>query len=232
LILIGFFGFSWVCVFFFVGVFMGYFVFCFCFVFFFGWFLGGWFFILCVIFLYCMLHDYSAWRVLEVFFDEPTKDHYLREISRKSDLSHTSVKNHLERLMDLGLVIVREEERGERTYPIYVADVNSVDFKELKKIDLVYRLRESGLVDELKDVFMPDCIVLFGSGVRGEDAEFSDVDIYLKAEDESVDLIGFEEKLNRSIELHVNPRFVEYPRELKNNILNGIVLDGYLEAFK
>lgn len=179
-----------------------------------------------------MLHDYSAWRVLRVFFDEPTKDHYLREISRKSDLSHTSVKNHLEKLIDLGLVIVREEKRGERTYPIYEANVNNADYKHLKKIDLVYRLREIGLIKDLKDFFMPDCIVLFGSCVRGEDAEFSDIDIYLKAEEDEIELIKYEVNLNRTIELHTNPDFHEYPKELRNNILNGIMLDGYLEAYK
>ena len=41
-----------------------------------------------------------------------------------------------------------------------------------------------------------------------------------------------EEKLNRKIELHFNERFASYPKELKNNIINGVVLMGFLEGYE
>ncbi|MFW5928554.1 MAG: hypothetical protein ACOCSL_05050 [Thermoplasmatota archaeon] len=109
-----------------------------------------------------MLQKYSTWKVAQVFFDEPTQDHYLREISEKAGLSHTSVKNHLEYLERSGIVEVEEIERGERTYPIYKRVENDT-FKFYKKLDIQYRLVSSGLLEFIEQKFNPDCMVLFGS---------------------------------------------------------------------
>ena len=179
-----------------------------------------------------MLQEYSTWKVAQVFFDEPTKDHYLMEISRKSNLSHTSVKTHLKKLKNHKIITETKEKKGKRTYPIYHSNTNNKNYKHHKKIDLIHRLRNTGLIKHLKDTFMPDCIILFGSTTRGEDAKFSDIDIYLKANKEKINLSKYEKKLNRTIELHINPNFHEYPKELKNNIANGITLEGYLEVIK
>lgn len=176
-----------------------------------------------------MLQNYSTWKVLQVFFDEPTQDHYLREISKKSGLAHTSVKNHLEGLMEKDLIKEDEIERGERTYPIYKR-VENDRYKLYKKIDIQHRLQEFGLIDFIEEKFFPDCIVLFGSSARGEDTEESDIDLYIQAKESDVDLTPFEEKLKRDIQLHVRENLKDYPKELKNNIVNGIVVYGYLEV--
>ena len=59
------------------------------------------------------------------------------------------------------------------------------------------RIKESGLLDFLVDNFFPDAIVLFGSASRGEDTEKSDIDLFLVAEREEIELSGFEKKLKR-----------------------------------
>ncbi len=78
---------------------------------------------------------------------------------------------------------------------------------------------------------MPDCVVLFGSAARGEDTKNSDVDLYLQSGEKDIDLSEFEERLKRRIQLHYNPEFSSYPEELKNNIINGIVIHGYLTGY-
>lgn len=179
-----------------------------------------------------MLQKYTAWKIAQVFFDNPTRKHYLREVARKADISHTSVKKHLQVLKKWEVVREGKEKRGGKTYPVYMAGIDNEGYKFFKKIDLLHRLRTTGLLKHLKEIFSPDCIVLFGSASRGEDIEKSDIDFFLQAEEEEIDFSQFEEKLNRNIQLHIQTDFNQYPKELKNNIANGIVLDGFLEVFE
>ncbi len=179
-----------------------------------------------------MLQNYSTWKVARVFFDEPAEDHYLTEISKKSDLAHTSVKKHLEKLMEIGIIEEKELERGERTYPIYNSRVDDEKYKEYRKIDIQHRLYESGLVQYIEERCHPDCIVLFGSSARGEDVGESDIDLYVQADEHEVDLSPYEKSLNRNIQLHFQEDLRDYPKELRNNIANGIVMYGYLEVYR
>ncbi len=105
------------------------------------------------------------------------------------------------------------------------------DYKHFKKIDLIHRVKETGLLENLKSEYQPDCIVVFGSAVRGEDTEDSDIDLFLQAKAKEINLNEFEENLSRSIQLHISKSVEEYSEELRNNIANGTVLHGYLEIF-
>ncbi len=177
-----------------------------------------------------MLLKCSILNVAGVFFREPTKDHYLLEISKKADLSHTSTKTHLQTLLKLSIIKESIEKKGERKFPIFRAEVNSKNYKTYKKMFNLLELQDSNLIPYLQDTFMPKCIVLFGSYQRGEDVEESDIDLFIEAEEEKVDLSRFVKLLNRNIQLHFKNNFKKYPKELKNNIINGVVLEGYLEA--
>ena len=62
------------------------------------------------------------------------------------------------------------------------------------------------------------------------------VQFYLKSEalhqEHTLRGSSFEKKLGRKIELHFNDTFNSYSKELKNNIINGMVLGGFLEGYK
>ena len=73
---------------------------------------------------------------------------------------------------------------------------------------------------------------MFGSYRRGEDVESSDIDIFVECADEPVNVAQFEKKLGRKIELHFKEDFTAYSKELKNNLINGIVLSGFLEGYR
>ena len=83
----------------------------------------------------------------------------------------------------------------------------------------------------LSDAFVPDAIVLFGSASRGEDIEGSDIDLFLVAKEREINLRKFEKKLKRKISLHFEDSVSKVPKELMNNIINGIVVYGYLKVF-
>ena len=79
---------------------------------------------------------------------------------------------------------------------------------------------------------MPKSIVLFGSFSKGEDIESSDIDIFVEAEEMEIDLTKFEKKLSRKINLYFDENLKKLGKNLKENIINGIVLGGVIEIWK
>ena len=172
------------------------------------------------------------YKTLEAFFIYPTKTHYLMDISRKAKLAHTSVKKNLDKLVKLGIIVESVEKRGKRKFPFYKANLNSKLFKKYKSIYNINSIFDSEMAEFIEDKLAPKSIVLFGSYSRGEDVEDSDIDIFVECEKTGLDLSDFEKRLWRKVELHFNENFTSYEKELKNNIINGIVLKGFLEGFR
>lgn len=179
-----------------------------------------------------MLQKSSILRTLEIFFVNPTKKSYLMDISRNIRLAHTSVKKNLDKLVKSGLVIESVERKGGRKFPIYKANADNRLFREYKMIYNLSSLLESGMIRFIEEKLMPKSIIVFGSYQRGEDTEDSDIDIFVECKEEELNLDKFKKKLNRNIQLHFKENFSLYPKELKNNIVNGVVLGGFLEGYK
>ena len=179
-----------------------------------------------------MLQKSSIDRTSEVFFVSPTGSHYLRDISRKAGKAHTSVKKSLLKLIKAGVIEEKVVRRGSRRFPVYAARRDAKVFRREKMIYNITSILESGLVEYLEEKLTPKTIVLFGSYRRGEDIEGSDIDLFVECKEESVNLAKFEDRLGRKIELHFNNDFATYSKELRNNMINGIVLSGFLEGYR
>ncbi len=179
-----------------------------------------------------MIQKSSLVRTAEVFFISPTKGHYLMDISRNIGVAHTSVKKNLLRLVKAGLIGEKVERRGGRKFPIYVARREEKTFRLQKKVYNLSAILESGMLGYLEEKLTPKVIALFGSYRRGEDVEGSDIDVFVECREEQVNLAQFEKKLGRKVEVHFNEDFTTYSKELKNNIINGIVLSGFLEGYR
>ncbi len=142
-------------------------------------------------------------------------------------LGMPSVINHVKILENESLI--KKEKRG--VYESYISEKNDL-FRTYRRNDILLRIHESGLIDFLADEHMPDAMVLFGSCARGEDIETSDVDLLVVAKEKEVDLKKFESALKRKISLHFEENVSQIPKELLNNIINGIVVYGYLTVFQ
>ncbi|MCK5322337.1 MAG: nucleotidyltransferase domain-containing protein [Candidatus Aenigmarchaeota archaeon] len=105
---------------------------------------------------------------------------------------------------------------------------------------IAYNLRkiyESGLIEEVhKAIESPKSIILFGSYRKGDDTEESDIDIAVEIigddEPKIINLGVLEEMGYRSnvpVNLYVFSR-KKVDINLFSNIVNGIVLEGFLEA--
>ena len=177
-----------------------------------------------------MLQKCTIWKIAGVFFKEPMSEHGLLELGRKTGIAHTSVKNHLETLKRMKIISERTEKKGNRNYPAYKAEQTKT-FRDHKKLYNLSELMDSGLIEHIKEKLTTKSIALFGSYQKGEDTEDSDIDLFVETEKAELDLSKFEKTLKRKIQLHFKENFKKYPPELKNSIINGTVLEGYLEAF-
>ena len=178
-----------------------------------------------------MIQKSSMDKTAEVFFINPTKKHYLMDISRSIGLAHTSVRRNLDKLVKWGLITESIEKKGDRKFPLYLANLDNKNFKKYKTIYNISSVLQSKLIEFIEEKLMPKTIVLFGSYQRGEDIEKSDIDLFVECKKEELVTSSFEKKLGRKIELHFNDNFKSYSKELKNNIINGTVLSGFLEGY-
>ncbi len=174
-----------------------------------------------------MIQKCSIWTVLREFLENPLKKRYIRELSRKVKLASTSIKIHLNRLIKEGFVIEKKDD----IFKYYVANFDSEKFRFYKKINWLMSLNDFGLVQYLNDSCVPDAIVLFGSCAKGEDTEKSDMDIYVQSSKKKLDIEKYEKMINREIQLFFSEDINKLPKELRNNVLNGIKLDGYIKVF-
>jgi len=160
--------------------------------------------------------------------DNPLDSFRLRELARFSNISPPSVLGYLKEFQKRDLVN-RYEKRG---VPFYKAERDNEDFKQYKRISILYELHSCGVVNYIWEKLAPSAIILYGSYVRGESLEGSDVDLFVVGKEAKVNLEKFEEKLDKEIHLMSKESVGDIPKELKNNLINGIVLKGYFEVFK
>lgn len=174
-----------------------------------------------------MLRKDNRGKILELFFERPTSEFQLRQISRLVRIAPPSTKRYLQELEREGFV----KKLVKNLYPVYRAERDSLLFKNLKKWSLVVELVSNGFSDCVVDACGPDAVVLFGSASRGEDVESSDVDVAVFAQEVVLDLEKFERRIGRKISFLFVPSFGDLSDELKNNIINGVILYGYVEVF-
>ncbi len=157
----------------------------------------------------------------------------LRGIARSLKVSPTAVSNALAQMEREGIVKVKKS----RTMNLLSIEFNRnsgrvIEMKRVENLKLVY---ESGLSNFLFNEFPGCAIVLFGSYSRGEDVWSgevgeeirSDIDIaVIGTKGKEVGLAKFEKLLERTININFYESWDKIHKHLKNNILNGILLNG------
>lgn len=165
-------------------------------------------------------------KVLQFFFNNPTKSFHLREVARLVGLSAAGALKILRRLEKEKLVLRQKTKATDN----FKANLENKGFQDLKYVYNVYMVKSSGLIDFLNDKYhLPETVVLFGSYSKGEDIETSDIDIAVVTKKEvSLDLRKFEKVLNRKVVVQeIDLKSVS--KEFVNNLVNGVVLSGFLK---
>lgn len=172
-----------------------------------------------------MLEKYNKYALLKIFLYSPTEVFRLRELSRLSAISPPSVLNYLRAFEKEKLITSYTKEK----VPFYRADLHNETFSFYQKLSILYELHHSGLISFLWEKVAPEAIILYGSFAKGEATEHSDIDLFVIGKKKETNLSPFEEKLGRYIHLMFDD-VKNIPKELKNNLINGIVLRGYFKA--
>ena len=174
-----------------------------------------------------MLEKYNRYKLLKNFLYNPTEEFRLRELSRLSGISPPSVMNYLKEFENDELIRIYKK----RGIPVYTACIDNEKFREYKKLSILFELNNLGVTDYLWQKTSPEAIILYGSYAKGESTDDSDIDIFIIGKEKKLDLDKFEKKLDKKIHIIFDDFPKKIPTELKNNLINGIVLRGYLNLF-
>ena len=174
-----------------------------------------------------MLQKNNKYKVLKVFLNSSTTEFGLREISRKIELALPSVKKYLLELESENLIETKEIRKN----PVYVAIRDSEKFKFYMKLSIQYELFDSGVIDFIWKNVSPEAIILYGGYSKGEATENSDIDLFAIGKKKDISLAKYEKLLGKEIHL-IMDKIDKVPKELKNNLVNGIVVKGYFKILK
>lgn len=147
-----------------------------------------------------------------------------REIALLLKVSPTAVANSLKGMRQLIKV-----ERAKTTNFITFNrdDLVALGLKRAENLKNIYL---SGLSEYLHQELAGSTVILFGSYSLGEDTKTSDIDIaVIGRAEKAISLEKYEKILNQKIILNFYDSWKNIHHQLKNNILNGIVLHGGVE---
>ena len=164
------------------------------------------------------------------FFTYPTAKLRVRHIERGAKVPLPSAIRYCKELEKEGIT-KKEVIAGVNLYSADRASKSFLIHKVLFNLETLY---SSKLIEHLIREYDNPTIILFGSYSKGEDIEDSDIDIYLETfSNKAVNLEQFEKKLKRRIQLFLHKSLNDINnKELANNIINGIIINGFLEVFK
>ncbi len=168
--------------------------------------------------------------IKEYFFVNPTAQLRVREIERTLKLPLPSVIRYCKELEKESILTTI------KTGNVNFYTVNRGNEKYLleKKLHNIKNIYESGLIEYLRQELSNPSIVLFGSFLRGEDTEEGDIDLYIETPSKKkVNVEKFEKILKRRIQIFQHKNLNEMSNvHLANNIINGFLLNGFMEVFR
>jgi len=160
--------------------------------------------------------------LLNLYFANPNKKFYLRELERILDFSVANIRRELIKLKTIGLF--RIENRGNLTY--YYLNKSFPLFQELKSIISKTSGAPRILKESLKKVKGIECAFIYGSFAKGEEKEASDIDLFIIGKVDEGKLIDEANKLEKKLQREIN--FTLYEKgdfEQKKKEANPFILE-------
>ena len=162
--------------------------------------------------------------VLELFFENPSEEFYLRQMARKIKVPKTTLSRILKELLKEKLITKIKSE----PFDNYTANTEYPLYRFYKKQCMLERIHKSELIDYLVNEAQPKAIIMFGSCAKGEHDEKSDIDLFVQSHEETLNLERFEKKTGHKISIIFEQELRNISEELRNNIINGTILYGMI----
>jgi len=165
-------------------------------------------------------------KIIEFLFANPTTSFRGRALASKLKKPASGVIKSARNLEKQGLVKISKD----FTLSIKLNRENKETFV-LKRIYNLKSLYESGLVSFLSSALPGSAVIVFGSYAYGEDTEDSDIDIAIIGykEKELEKMPVYEKILHRKLQLHFFKSTENIHKNLRQNVINGIVLEGAIK---
>ncbi|MFT4326662.1 MAG: nucleotidyltransferase domain-containing protein [Candidatus Woesearchaeota archaeon] len=152
---------------------------------------------------------------------------YIRELAKHTQLHPNTVLSVVDSLQQKSLVALQKEDKT------FVRFTTTPFTKQYKAFLLIQELYTSGFMEYVEQHYEYPTVILFGSAARGELSAHSDIDMcIISSKQEDMDCSVFNACLPRDLHLFIvtKQEFKAYPKELLQNMLNGVVLMGYMEV--
>jgi len=173
-------------------------------------------------------------RLLEYFINEPEREFHVRELAKLTKKSPSTISKYLTEFEKKELLTSEKK----LNHLFFKANTKSTAFKDKKLFYNIQKIRNSGLIEQLNDKYNPEAIILFGSFAKADNIITSDVDILVVTPSKKeINLEKFERKLKHQVQLFLHSKkeletMKASNKNLLNNFVNGIVLEGFWEIFK
>ncbi len=171
-------------------------------------------------------------KVLELFFNFPSKHWHFTELKKEIDLVESKLDKWLKKFQK-EKIIKRIKEKGKMPY--YISNYENSKYKIKKKIFALTRLYESGLWNHLGSLKKARTVMLFGSFSRSDWYKNSDIDIFIYGDPDGLKVVDYELKLHRDIQLFICQNKQELAKlgtGLIRNIIKGNLIKGDLDFIK
>ncbi len=166
--------------------------------------------------------------ILRFLFVNAGESFNARGLAVRLGVSQPAISKALPRLEKQSLIWMAKDKNSKRL-SIELNRENSLVIG-MKRADNIRQVYESGLAEFLRERFPSCAVIVFGSFAKGEDTHKSDIDIaIIGSKSKALDLNEFEKKLTKETRVNFYQSFKEINTELRNNILGGILLSGWIE---
>ncbi len=169
-------------------------------------------------------------KVLKLILENsPLREWHFEEIVRKARVTRAVANKWLKKYVSEGLL---KKVKSEGSFPFFTAGSNNYTYYSLKRIYALKQLHKSGLISKLMSLHRAKTVIFFGSIIKGDWYEHSDIDIFVFGDASDFDKTAYEQELKKHIELHIfeNKKEIEEIKTgLMKNVINGYIVKGQIQ---
>jgi predicted nucleotidyltransferase len=171
-------------------------------------------------------------QVLRIILENsPLRHWHFEELVKSSGMTRAAANKWLGRYQKEGL-IKRVKEKGK--FPYFTCGSGNPAYTARKKMFLLNKIHESGLLQDIINDEEVQTAIIFGSAARGDWYKDSDIDLFVYGRPRKMDKQRYERKLRRDIEMHVFSTKKELKKiktGLIKNVVDGYILKGSIQDF-
>lgn len=168
-------------------------------------------------------------RIYELFFNYPTREWHFEELVKCAKIARSKADHWLKKCSKES-IIKRVKEKGKMPY--YRANIVSPNYQNRKRLFALNMLYTSGFLNHIASIEKAETVILFGSFVRSDWYEKSDIDVFIYGDPEGLRIMPYEMQLHRDIQVFICQNKNELQRFGKGfmkNILKGYIVKGNID---